>query len=201
VSRSLRIAVAALAAVMLVTAGCGKSSGPGRTPFNGIDVTGSPMGGEFRLTDHTGKPRALSDFRGKVVLVSFGFTQCPDVCPTTLTDLAAARKQLGADASQVQVLFVTVDPQRDTTALLAQYVPAFDPTFIGLSGDDAAVAKTAKDFNMYVQQRPGTKPGTYSVDHSTQVYAFDRQGRVRLIFPFGTPVAAIASDLKVLLNS
>jgi protein SCO1/2 len=195
------LAAAALAVAMCVAAGCERPKGAARTPFNGIDVTGSPMGGEFRLTDHTGKPRSLGDFRGKVVVIAFGFTQCPDVCPTTLAELNNVMKQLGGDASQVQVLFITVDPQRDTPALLAQYVPAFNPAFIGLGGDDAAVAKTAKDFNMYVQQRPGKTPGTYSVDHSTQTYAFDRQGHVRLIFPFGTPPAAIASDLKLLLNS
>ncbi len=198
-SRPLRFAAAAIAGAMIFAAGCDRI--PARTPFHGIDVTGSTMGGDFHLTDHTGKPRTLADFRGRVVVIAFGFTQCPDVCPTTLADLASAVKQLGGDASQVQVLFVTVDPQRDTPALLAQYVPSFNPAFLGLSGDDAAVAKTAKDFNMYVQQRPGKTPGAYTVDHSTQVYVFDRQGRVRLIFPFGTPASAMAADLKVLLNS
>jgi protein SCO1 len=201
VSRCLALIAAAIAGAMILAAGCDRVSAPVKTPFHGIDITGSPMGGEFHLTDHTGKARTLADFRGKVVVIAFGFTQCPDVCPTTLADLAIAMKQLGSDASQVQVLFVTVDPQRDTPALLAQYVPAFHPSFIGLGGDDAAVAKAAKDFNVYVQQRPGKAPGAYTVDHSTQVYAFDRQGRVRLVFAFGTAPSAVASDLKILLNS
>jgi protein SCO1/2 len=199
--RPLRLFVAALMATLALVAGCDRISMSGKSPFQGIDVTGSPMKTDFRLVDHTGKERALADFRGKVVVIAFGFTQCPDVCPTTLANLAAAVKELGPHAAQVQVLFVTVDPKRDTLELLRQYVAAFDPDFLGLGGDAAAVLKTAKDFNMYVQERPGTTPGAYTVDHSTQMYAFDRQGRVRLVISHGTAPSAIASDLKILLNS
>jgi protein SCO1/2 len=195
-----RALAAALAAAMLLASGCDRVASV-KTPFQAIDVTGSPMGREFRLADHNGKERTLADFRGKVVVMAFGFTQCPDVCPTTLSNLAAAMKQLGADASQVQVLFVSVDPKRDTPELLRQYVPAFDPSFLGMTGDAAAVTKTAKDFNMYVAERPGKTADTYTIDHSTQMYAFDREGRVRLVIPHASAPSAVASDLRILLNS
>ena len=192
--------LAALAAACAL-ASCDHFGLPGKSPFQGVDVTGSPMGGALQLVDAAGKPRSLADFRGKVVIVSFGFTHCPDVCPTTLADLAAARKQLGADGQQVQVLFVTVDPKRDTGELLAQYVPAFDPTFIGLRGDEAATEKVKKDFRVFAQERTG-KPGeAYGVDHSAQVYVVDRTGRLRLLWQPGTTPAVMASDLRILLNS
>ena len=192
--------LAALAAALLLAA-CDHIGLPGKSPFQGVDVTGSPMGGELRLADAAGKARSLADFRGKVVVVSFGFTHCPDVCPTTLADLAAARKQLGADGQQVQVLFVTVDPKRDTGELLAQYVPAFDATFIGLRGDEAATEQVKKDFHVFAQERAG-KPGeAYGVDHSAQVYVVDRTGRMRLLWQPGTTPAVMASDLRILLNS
>jgi protein SCO1/2 len=193
--------LAAVAAAALVLGGCDQLGMPGKSPFQGIDVTGSALGGELRLTDQDGKPRSLADFKGKVVVVSFGFTHCPDVCPTTLADLAAARRQLAGDASQVQVLFVTVDPKRDTTELLKQYVPAFDPTFIGLRGDEAATERVKKDFHVFSEERAG-KPGeAYTVDHSAQMYVVDRAGRMRLLWNPGTLPAVMASDLRILLNS
>ena len=192
-----RAAAAILCAVL--AAGCDRLGGS-KTPFKSVDVTGAPMGGELRLTDHNGKPRSLADFRGKLVLVNFGYTQCPDVCPTTLADLASARKKLGADASQVQVLFVTVDPKRDTPELLSQYVPAFNPDFLGLYGDANATAKVTKDFKIYAQERAGSQPGTYTMDHSAQTLVFDREGRLRLLLPYGLEAAKIASDFRVLLN-
>jgi protein SCO1 len=196
----MRPFAAACVAVFLLATGCDRIGlGGSKTPFQGVDVTGSDVGRGFALTDHTGKERTLADFRGKVVLVIFGFTQCPDVCPTTLANAASAVRQMGDDARNVQVLFVTVDPKRDTLELMRQYVTAFNPQFLGMGGDPARVARTAKDFNMYVAER---KTGdTYTVDHSTQMYAFDRQGRVRLVIPHTNPPAAIAADLKVLLNS
>jgi len=194
-----RACAALLAAALSLTA-CDKLFAPTRGPFNGIDVTGGEMGGELRLTGHDGKPRSLADFRGKVVVVAFGFTHCPDVCPTTLADLAAARKELGENGRDVQVLFVTVDPKRDTQQLLAQYVPAFDPTFVGLFGDAAATQRVTKDFHVYAQER-AVKDSEYTVDHSAQSFVFDRQGRVRLLISPGTAPKAIASDLRVLLNS
>ena len=180
--------------------GCDKL-GPSKSPFFGIDVTGAKMGGELRLKDPTGKERTLADFRGKVVALFFGYTQCPDVCPTTLADMANAMKLLGPDAERVQVLFVTVDPKRDTPALLAQYVPAFHPSFIGLSGDAGATAKATKDFNIYFQERPGRDAGSYTVDHTAQSFVLDKEGRLRLVWPYGIEPASMAGDLKVLLNS
>ncbi len=191
---------AALAVATLELAGCERLFAPAKSPFQGIDVTGGAMGGELRLTDHDGKPRTLADFRGKVVVVFFGYTHCPDVCPTTLADLASALKQLGNDASRVQVLLVTVDPKRDTPELLKQYVTAFNPGFIGLRGDTEALTRATKDFHVYWNVREGSTAESYTVDHSGQAYALDRDGKVRLLFAPGTAPAAIASDLRVLLN-
>lgn len=192
-------AAAAIACAALAF-GCDRLS-TAKTPFKSIDVTGAPMGGELRLTDHNGRPRTLADFRGKVVLVNFGYTQCPDVCPTTLADLASAMKKLGADASRVQVLFVTVDPKRDKPELLRQYLPAFGPSFLGLYGDAEATKKVESDFKVYAAERPGKTPGTYTVDHAAQTFAFDRQGRLRLVIGYGMAPEAIASDVRILLNS
>jgi protein SCO1/2 len=191
-------AVLALGAVL--AAGCDKL-GPSRSPFFGVDVTGAKMGGELRLKDSTGKDRSLADFRGKVVTLFFGYTHCPDVCPTTLADMAKTMKLLGPDAQRVQVLFVTVDPRRDTPELLGQYVPAFDPSFIGLWGDAGATAKAAKDFNIYFQDRPGKDAASYTVDHTAQSFVIDKEGRLRLVWPYGIEPAQMAGDLKVLLNS
>jgi len=193
--------MAALLAAALSLGACDKLFAPTQGPFQGIDVTGGDMGGELRLTGHDGRPRSLADFRGKVVVVTFGYTHCPDVCPTTLADLASALRQLGAEARGVQVLFVTVDPKRDTPQLLREYVPAFHPDFIGLYGDADATAKVARDFHVYAHERPDSTPGGYSVDHSAQIYVLDRQGRMRLLLAPGTRPASIVSDLRVLLNS
>jgi len=191
---------AALALGAVLATGCDKL-GPSRSPFFGVDVTGAKMGGELRLKDPTGKDRSLADFRGKVVTLFFGYTHCPDVCPTTLADMAKAMKLLGADAQRVQVLFVTVDPKRDTPELLAQYVPAFDPSFLGLWGDAGATAKATKDFNIYFQERAGKDAASYTVDHTAQSFVIDKSGRLRLVWPYGIEPAQMAGDLKVLLNS
>jgi protein SCO1 len=191
---------AALCAAAFALAGCDRLAPNLRSPFHGVDVTGAPIGADFRLLDHTGKPRTLSEFRGKVAVVVFGFTHCPDVCPTTLADFASARKQLGADASRVQVLFVTVDPARDNQEVLGQYVPAFDPTFVGLRGSQDAIDKVTRDFKVYAHRREGKTPGAYTVDHSAQSFAFDPQGKVRLAIGYGMEPAKIASDLRLLMN-
>ncbi len=191
---------AALVVAALATGGCDRLPGTARGPFKGIDVTGGEMGGELRLTGHDGRARSLADFRGKLVVVSFGFTQCPDVCPTMLADLAAAMKLLGPESGDVQVLFVTVDPKRDSEELLRQYVPAFHPDFLGLRGDTAATTRVTKDFHVYAHERPG-RDGNYTMDHSAQIFVLDRHGKVRLLFPPGTPPVSIASDLRVLLKS
>ncbi len=176
----------------------------GRPQFKNTDVTGADYAKDFALTDHTGKPRTLADFKGKVVTVFFGFTQCPDVCPTTLTEMKAVLDQLGPqDAQRVQVLFITIDPERDSQALLAQYVPAFDASFIGLYGSMEATAKTAKDFKVFYQKVPGKTaangvPG-YSMDHSAGSYAFDPQGRLRLFVRHGRQLDWLVGDIKLLL--
>lgn len=195
------LAGVALAALLLAVGACDKLLGPPKSPFHGVDVTGIDAGSALKLDDFDGKPRALADFRGKVVAVMFGYTQCPDVCPTTLHDYAEAMKQLGRDAGQVQVLFVTVDPKRDTAELLKQYVPAFDPRFLGLRGDAAATERVTKDFKVYAQERPGKTPESYTVDHASQVFVFDRTGRLRLMIPANTAPADIAADLRVLLDA
>ena len=193
------ILVLALAALAL--AGCDKLLPGQKTPFTGVDITGSDLGPDFRLTDHNGRERTLADFRGKVVALFFGYTHCPDVCPTTLSEMANALQALGPDAQRVQVLFVTVDLRRDTPELLKSYVPAFNPTFLGLYGDAAATAKVTKDFKIYAAERPGRTPESYTVDHSAQTLVFDAQGQLRLMLPYGTPGGKVASDLKILLNA
>lgn len=174
--------------------------GPATPKFAGSDVTGAGFGRDFRLNDTTGRPRTLADFRGKVVVLFFGYTQCPDVCPTTLSDLAAAMKRLGPDAARVQVLFVTVDPQRDTAELLARYVPAFDPSFVGLSGDAAATAATAREFKVIYEKHAGPTPDAYSMDHSAGSYLFDPQGRLRVYENPGQGAEVFAHDIGELLK-
>ena len=172
----------------------------GGPQFKSTDITGVDYGRALELTDHHGKLRRLEDFRGKAVVMFFGFTHCPDVCPTTLADMAQAMRQLGADADRVQVLFVTVDPERDTQEALARYVTAFDPRFLGLRGDLEATRTVAKEFKMYFEKRPGASPGAYTVDHSAQTYVLDPQGRLRLFVRHGRIAEDLAPDLRVLLR-
>ena len=165
--------------------------------FRSTDITGVEYGSKLELTDHTGRARRLEDFRGKAVVLFFGFTQCPDVCPTTLVDISNVLKKMGQDADRVQVLFVTVDPERDTQQLLAQYVTSFDPRFIALRGDAAATQRVAKEFKIYYEKR---KQGeSYTVDHSAQTYVIDPQGRLRLLVRHERLAQDLADDLKTLL--
>jgi protein SCO1/2 len=143
--------------------------------------------------------RTLAEFKGKVVVVFFGFTQCPDVCPTTLAELAAAKRELGADGARVQGIFVTVDPARDTPEVLRAYVAAFDPSFVALRGSDEQTLATAKSFKVYYNKVEGRTPGSYTIDHTAGSYVFDAQGRVRLFTRHGTGQAALVSDLRRLL--
>lgn len=172
---------------------------PVDSAFKNTDVTGLGYARDFALTDHNGKPRTLADFKGKAVLVFFGFTHCPDVCPTTLAEMANVMQQLGPQADKVQVLFITVDPERDTPELLAKYVPAFHPSFLGLVGDKAATEKVAKEFRVFYQKVPGKDAGSYTVDHTAGSYVFDPQGRIRLFVRHGQGAEPIAHDLKLLL--
>ena len=175
---------------LALLAGC-----DGRQQFKSTDITGAEYGKELALTDHHGKPRTLADFRGKAVIVNFGFTHCPDVCPTTLADMASAIKQLGSDGDRVQLLFVTVDPERDTKEVLAKYVTAFDPRFLGMHGDLEATRKVAKEFKIYFEKR---KDG--AVDHSAQSYVIDPQGRLRLFIRHDRISSDLPDDLKKLLR-
>jgi len=170
--------------------------------FKNIDITGStPFGKDFSLIDPDGKARTLADFKGKVVVMFFGYTQCPDICPTTLTEMQQVMTLLGPQSDKVQVLFVTVDPERDTAAILKQYVPSFDPRFLGLrSADEAALEKVAKDFKIYYKKVPGTSPGSYTMDHTAGSYAFDPQGRLRLYIKPAQGPETLAHDLKELLK-
>ncbi|MGB8433445.1 MAG: SCO family protein [Burkholderiales bacterium] len=173
--------------------------GPQQPQFNNTDITGADYGKSLQLADQNGKVRTLADFKGSAVLVFFGYTQCPDVCPTTLAEMKAVKTLLGEDSKRLQVLFVTVDPERDTAELLGQYMAAFDPTFLGLHGDAEATAKVAKDFKVFYQKVPGSTPDTYSMDHSAGSYIFDPQGRLRLYVRHGQPTDKVAADIKLLL--
>jgi protein SCO1 len=181
-------------------AGAGTQAAAAKEGFINTDVTGLNYAKDFALTDHNGKPRTLADFKGKAVVVFFGYTQCPDVCPTTMAEMAAVMKELGPLADKVQVLFITVDPERDTQELLSKYVPAFDPRFLGLRGDLAATQKVAQDFKVFYQKVPGKEPGNYTMDHTAGSYVFDPQGRIRLFVRHGQGAAPITHDLKLLLS-
>ncbi|MEX2198042.1 MAG: SCO family protein [Burkholderiales bacterium] len=176
-------------------------AGAASAKFNAVDVTGADWGRDFQLLDHRGKRRTLADFRGKAVMLFFGFTHCPDVCPTALATLAQARGLLGEDAARVQGLFVTVDPKRDTPEILAKYVTAFDPTFLGLHGNEAATERVSKEFKIYYQAHKPDANGAYGVDHSGQVYVIDPEGRLRLyVRSHDAAPEAIAHDLRLLLK-
>jgi protein SCO1/2 len=186
---------------LLVVAGCGPGSEAPK--FKLTDVTGAGFGKELNLTDHNGKPRTLADFRGKVVTVFFGFTHCPDACPTTMVEMAQVARELGPDADKLQVLFVTVDPERDTQKVLARYVPAFHPGFLGLYGDAEATARAAKEFKVYYSKQPGkggAAGGSYSVDHSAGTFILDRHGRLRLFAQYGQGAEAILHDVRLLIR-
>ena len=184
------------AATLIAVAGCG---GPSRPSFKATDITGAAFARQLSLTDHHGKPRNLEDFRGKVVVVFFGYTQCPDVCPTTLATLREVREKLGPDGKRLQVLFVTVDPERDTEQVLAQYVPAFDPDFLGLYGDLESTAQAAREFKIFYGKSPGKTPTSYTIDHSAGVFVFDTLGRIRLFGSHGYTVDAYLNDIRTLL--
>ena len=169
--------------------------------FKSIDITGANYALDFDLPDTEGRARRLSDFQGKAVVLFFGYTQCPDICPTTLTEMQQVMTLLGPQSDKVQVLFVTVDPERDTAAILKQYVPSFDSRFLGLRpADEAALEKVTKDFKIYYKKVPGNSPGSYTMDHSAGSYAFDQEGRLRLYIKHTQGPETLAHDLKELLK-
>ena len=196
--RTALLSALGLAAALALPAGCSRFSRP---QFRNTDITGAELKlDDVRLTGQDGQPHMLSDWRGKVVLVFFGFTQCPDVCPTTLAEMAEVMKKLGPRADQVQVLFVSVDPERDTPELLAQYVPVFDPRFMGLVGTPAQTQSVAKAFKVFYMKVPGKEPGSYTVDHTAGSYVLDREGRLRLFVRHGQGIDTLANDLTLLLD-
>lgn len=168
--------------------------------FAAIDLTGADYARDFSLTDHNGQPRSLKDFAGKVVVLFFGYTQCPDVCPTTMSELVEVRKLLGKDGERVQALFVSVDPARDTPAVLKAYMANFDPSFLALFTTPENLEATAKDYKIYFKKVDGKTATSYTVDHTAGSYVYDTQGKLRLYTRYGTGAAPLAADIKLLLQ-
>ncbi len=188
-----------LMGLTVLLAACGKE-GP---TFTSLDITGNKeFAQDFSLQDPQGKTRTLADYKGKAVVMFFGYTHCPDVCPTTMAELNQVMQKLGPDyAQRVQVLFVTVDPQRDTSELMGQYVPAFNPAFVGLRpADDAALKEVTKSFRVVANRVEGSTPNNYTIDHTAGIYVFDPNGQLRLFMRPDEPVDAMAKDLKTLLS-
>ena len=174
---------------------------PDKPSFHGTDITGADYAKDFALTDFNGQPRTLADFKGKAVVIFFGYTQCPDVCPTTMGELVQVKQALGAEGDKLQVLFISVDPERDTPAVLKAYMANFDPGFLALYAPSPdKLAALAKDFKVFYQKVPGKEPGAYSMDHTAASYVYDPQGRLRLFERYGTPVADLTADIKRLID-
>jgi protein SCO1/2 len=186
------------AALVLGLIGCDRI-GAGKPAFKAIDVTGAEYARGFSLPDADGTLRTLADFKGKVVVVFFGYTQCPDVCPTTMTELAEVKRSLGADGARVVGVFISVDPERDTGELLKAYMANFGADFVGLRGTPEQVAQAAKEFKVFYAKVPGKTETSYTIDHTAGSYVFDVQGRIRLFTRYGSGAKALADDLKLLL--
>lgn len=194
--RSLAVLVAASTLGLL--SGC---EAPPAISFKGVDITGASFGQDFQMTDHLGRARALADFRGQAVVIFFGYAQCPDVCPTTMIDLAEARRQLGPLGERVQGLFVTVDPERDTPEVMRAYLAAFDPSFLALYAAPGKLKEVADSFRISYAKVPGKTEGSYTMDHSAGLYVYDPQGRIRLYHRHNVPPADLAADLRALLDA
>ncbi len=190
--------VLGMAAGLLACDKLGSSSGA-KPAFQGVDLTGAEYARNLNLIDPDGRSRSLAEFKGKVVVVFFGYTQCPDVCPTTLVELAEVKRSLGAEGERVQGVFVTVDPERDTAALLKPYVASFDPSFVALRGSEEQTKAAAKEFKVYYAKVPGKTPESYTMDHTAASFIFDAQGRVRVFSRYGSGASALANDIKLLL--
>ena len=174
---------------------------PDKPKFNAIDITGADYAKGFTLTDHNGQSRSLSDFKGKVVVLFFGYTQCPDVCPTSMVELAEVKRLMGADGDKLQGVFVTVDPARDTTDLLKAYMANFDPTFVAFIPTPEQLAVVAKDYKIYYKKVEGKTPTSYTMDHSAGSYVYDTQGNLRLYSRYGVGVQVLAQDIQTLLKT
>lgn len=191
----------ALACSALALSGCSERSGDGQSAggFSGIDITGADYATTLNLPDHNGQQRTLADFNGKVVVIFFGFTQCPDVCPTSLTEMAEAKRLLGADGERLQGLFVSVDPERDKPEIMREYMGSFDPSFLAMHASPEVLPDVAKHFRIYYKKVPGQTETSYTMDHSAGSYVYDTQGRVRLYHRYGSGAPALAADVKKLL--
>ena len=183
----------------LALAGCDRA-GPAPGGFKAIDITGAEYARDFDLPDASGQRRTLADFKGRVVVVFFGFTHCPDVCPTTMIELAEVKKALGPDGARVQGIFITVDPERDTPELLRAYIGNFDPSFVALRGSVEETAALAKRFKIFYAKVPGKTEGNYTIDHTAASFVFDPNGKVRLYTRYGSGAEALKSDLRLLLD-
>jgi len=191
--------VLALSASWLAAGGLLAGCSPQAPTFKSNDITGAPFAQDFKLTDHTGQVRTMADFRGKAVVVFFGFTQCPDVCPTSMTTLAEVKRLMGDKGKQLQVLFITVDPERVTLPLLNAYMTNFDPSFLALRPEPEQLKELAEHFKVYYKKSEGKTPTSYTMDHSAGKYIFDKQGNIRLFSAYGTDAIVIASDIKNLI--
>jgi protein SCO1 len=195
--KALAGAVALSMTAGLLMTGCA----PDKPQFKSIDLTGADYAQGFALNDHNGQLRTLKDFAGKVVVVFFGYTQCPDVCPTSLAELAQVKQLLGADGEKLQAIFITVDPERDKPELLKAYLGNFDPTFLALRPTPEQLPELAKDFKIYYKKVSGKKKGSYTMDHSAGSYIFDQQGHIRLYSRYGSGSQELASDIRLLLKT
>jgi protein SCO1/2 len=197
----LTSAVVAIVALGLGAAIWLASTGAGRMQFHALDITGAEYAQGFDLVDFNGQPRTLADFKGKVVVLFFGYTQCPDVCPTTMGEMVEVKRKLGAEGDKLQVLFVSVDPARDTPEVLKAYMGHFDPSFVALYAQTPAqLAALARDFKVYYQKVDGKTPTSYTMDHTAASFIYDTQGRVRLYSRFGTSTDDLTADIQRLLG-
>lgn len=194
--KSIAVGAMVMGSVAFLTA-CSEQ----KPSFASVDVTGANYAKDFELTDHNGQVRHLSDFKGKVVVMFFGFTQCPDVCPTSMAELAEVKQLLGKDGDRLQGLFVTVDPERDTAEVLKAYMGNFDPTFLALYTTPEKLAALAKDYKVYYKKVEGKTPTSYTMDHSAGSYIYDPQGNLRLFTRYGSGAKVLASDIAQLLKS
>ena len=186
-------------ALSLALAACDQLGGGAKPAFKGVELTGAEYARNLNLSDQDGRSRSLAEFKGKVVVVFFGYTQCPDVCPTTMAELAEVKRSLGAEGDKVQGVFVTVDPERDTAPLLKAYLSSFDPSFVALRGSEEQTKAAAKEFKVFYAKVPGKTPETYTMDHTAASFIFDTQGRVRVFSRYGSGAQALADDIKLLL--
>ena len=189
----------AVSALSISAVGIFSACSEKKAEFRGVDITGADYARDIPLTDHNGQARHLKDFVGKVVVVFFGFTQCPDVCPTSMQELAEVKKMLGKDGDRLQGIFVTVDPERDTPEVLKAYMANFDPSFLALYGSPEQLAAVAKDFKIYYKKVDGKTPTSYTMDHSAGSYVYDTAGRLRIYNRYGSGAQALAADVKALL--